>query len=155
MKKLTIRWTVSTLPFEWQISAMVGALFGLNAHYGTAFFLLHEKNILLMGQHCPTCPLKVLQDWGNCYWIMQHITETVHCTPGLKCILECGILLKWMANLDLTVTHSQLIHICSVLLFLSGGMLMRVPTMNSVAPLAFPLKNLYMYCSCSLFNNAE
>jgi len=46
-----------------------------------------------------------------------------------------------MANLDLTLAHSLLIHICSVLLFLSGGMLMRVPTLNSVAALAFPLKN--------------
>lgn len=48
-----------------------------------------------------------------------------------------------------------LIHICPVLFFVSGGILMRVPTMNSVAALAFRLKNLYMYCVCSLFNNAE
>jgi len=48
-----------------------------------------------------------------------------------------------------------LIHICSVLLFVNGGLLMRVPTMNSVAALTFPLKNPYVYCVCSLFNNAE
>jgi hypothetical protein len=70
-------------------------------------------------------------------------------------MLECGILLKWTVNLDLTVAHLLLIHICSVLLFLSGGMLMRVPTLNAVAALALPLRNPYMYCISSLFNNAQ
>ena len=38
---------------------MVGALFYLNTHCGTSFFLLDKKNVYLLGQLCPICLLKV------------------------------------------------------------------------------------------------
>ena len=38
---------------------MVGALFYLNAHRGTAFSRLDKENVHLMGQLCPICLLKV------------------------------------------------------------------------------------------------
>jgi hypothetical protein len=60
-----------------------------------------------------------------------------------------------VANLGLTVAHSLLIHICSVLLYLSGGILVRVPTLNSLVAVAFPLKNPYVYHICSLVNDAQ
>lgn len=37
---------------------MIGALFDLSAHHGTVFRLSDERDVHLMGQHCPIRPLK-------------------------------------------------------------------------------------------------
>jgi len=46
-------------PLKPHISAVPGTLFNLNAHCSTALSLWDEKNMHSLGQHCPTCPLKV------------------------------------------------------------------------------------------------
>jgi hypothetical protein len=58
-RPITIPLTINVLHFEWQFSAAAGTLFNLNAHFGTALSLLHEKDVPLMGQHCSACLLKV------------------------------------------------------------------------------------------------
>lgn len=46
-------------PFESHIAAAAGAVFSLNAHYKTAFSLLDEKPVHLMGQQSPIFLVKV------------------------------------------------------------------------------------------------
>jgi hypothetical protein len=46
-------------PFEYQVSAVVRALFNGNAHWGTILLTLGGKAVHLMGQCCLIRPLKV------------------------------------------------------------------------------------------------
>lgn len=46
-------------PLKLHIPGVAGALFNLTTHCRTAFSLWDEKNIHSLGQHCPTCLLKV------------------------------------------------------------------------------------------------
>ena len=38
---------------------MAKAVFNLNAHCGTVFTFLDEKDVHSTNQHCPICPLKL------------------------------------------------------------------------------------------------
>jgi hypothetical protein len=53
MSSLMLGLIFSVWPLEHQVSAVIRALFNLNAHHGTVFPLSDERDVHLMGQHCP------------------------------------------------------------------------------------------------------
>ena len=77
-------------PLKPHIPGVAGALFNLNAHCRTAFSLWDEKNIHSLGQHCPTCPLKVKLNG-----VESKVVPMLKSSGGVvPCILNSGIRLR-------------------------------------------------------------
>jgi len=91
-------------------AAAAGALFNLNAHCGTLFSLSYEKEVLLMGWHCPVCPFRVKV--SNSKLHQQHNMPVRHdifhskCWFHVKCSFIKNIVLVWTLNSLIVVSHS-------------------------------------------------
>jgi len=103
--------TFSIWHFKYLVSAAAaGALFNLNAHCGTLFSLSYEKDVLLMGQHCPVCPFIVKV--SNSKLHQQHSLPVRHgifhnkCWFHVNCSFIKNMVLVWTLNSLTGVSHS-------------------------------------------------
>lgn len=86
--------------FKYMVSpAAAGAPFSLNAHCWTVFSLLDEKDVHVMGQHCPVCLFKVKENNSKrhqqCSMPVRHGIIHSKCCFEVKCSFIKNLVLFW------------------------------------------------------------